>query len=69
MTMALAPQYDLFEDLAITELKAEIAAERESKRKMQKKLFAQMGDMTKMLFELYARIEQLESQKDRQFES
>lgn len=62
--MSLAPQYDLFEDIVISELKAEIAAERESKRKMQKKLFAQMGDMTKMLFELYARIEQLEGKRN-----
>ena len=66
--MAAAPQFDLFEDIAISELKAEIAAERESKRKMQKKLFAQMGDMTKMLFELYARIELLEGAKDKQYD-
>jgi hypothetical protein len=55
-------QYDLFEPQVISELRAEIAAEKESKRKIQKSLFAKMGDMSKMLFELYAQNELLHVQ-------
>lgn len=62
--MALLLQYDIFEQECITELKAELASEKESKRKMQKKLFAMHNDMVKMLFELLHRIEQLEGKRN-----
>ncbi len=60
--MAVATQYELFEDPAITEVKAEVSSQKESLRKIQKSLFAKMGDMSKMLFELYAQNEQLHVQ-------
>jgi len=60
--MVLATQYDIFEDPSISELKAQVAAQKESLRKIQKSLFGRMGDMSKMLFELYAQNEQLNRQ-------
>ena len=60
--MALATQYDIFEDPAITEVKTQVDAQKESLRKIQKSLFGKMGDMSKMLFELYAQNEQLHVQ-------
>lgn len=59
--MSLA-QLDLFEDETTTLIKADVAAQRESLRKIQKSLFGKMGDMSKMLFELYAQNEQLNQQ-------
>ncbi len=59
--MALA-QLDLFEDETTTLIKADVAAQRESLRKIQKSLFGKMSDMSKMLFELYAQNEQLNQQ-------
>jgi hypothetical protein len=59
--MALA-QLDLFEDETTSLIKADVAAQRESLRKIQKSLFGKMGDMSKMLFELYAQNEQLNQQ-------
>jgi hypothetical protein len=60
--MALAIQYDLLEQPEVSEVKADVAAQKESLRKIQKSLFAKMGDMSKMLFELYAQNEQLHVQ-------
>ncbi len=60
--MVAVTQYELFEDPIITEVKAEVSAQKESLRKIQKSLFAKMGDMSKMLFELYAQNEQLHVQ-------
>ncbi len=60
--MALAIQYDLLEPPEVSEVRADVAAQKESLRKIQKSLFAKMGDMSKMLFELYAQNEQLHVQ-------
>ena len=60
--MALAIQYDLLEQPEVSEVKADVAAQKESLRKIQKSLFAKMGDMSKMLFELYHQNEQLNQQ-------
>jgi hypothetical protein len=60
--MALAIQYDLLEQPEVSEVKADVAAQKESLRKIQKCLFAKMRDMSKMLFELYAQNEQLNQQ-------
>jgi uncharacterized protein (DUF3084 family) len=60
--MALAIQYDLLEQPEVSEVKADVAAQKESLRKIQKSLFAKMSDMSKMLFELYAQNEQLNQQ-------
>ena len=60
--MALAIQYDLLEPPEVSEVRADVAAQKESLRKIQKSLFAKMGDMSKMLFELYAQNEQLNTQ-------
>lgn len=60
--MAVATQYDIFEDPSISEVKAQVSAQKESLRKIQKSLFGRMGDMSKMLFELYAQNEQLNVQ-------
>lgn len=43
--MALAPQFDLFEDIAVTELREEIAKLKESHRATQKCLFGKNADV------------------------
>jgi hypothetical protein len=57
-------QFDLFETETLSALKSDVAAQKESLRKIQKKLFGQHNDMVKMLLELLARIEQLEGKRD-----
>lgn len=59
--MTTSPQYDLFEDPVITQLREEV---KESIRKTQKNLFAKHNDVVKMLLDLLFRIEQLEGKKD-----
>lgn len=55
--MTTSHQLELFEDPAISQLRAEV---KESIRKTQKNLFAKHGDVVKMLLELLYRIERLE---------
>lgn len=43
--MALAPQFDLFEDIAITELKEDMAKLKESHRATQKCIFGKNKDI------------------------
>lgn len=59
--MTTSHQYDLFEDVAISQLREEL---KESIRKTQKNLFAKHGDVVKMLLELLYRVEQLEGKNE-----
>lgn len=75
--MALAPQFDLFEDIAVTELREEIAKLKESHRATQKCLFGKNSEVEMnvqicrdfmevfgtSLVELLKRVEKLEEVK------